>query len=207
MLGMQTPVFYGIMPAKFQAIEIRAEDGAAPASPDALSHRVHPLGTPIVLGKTTIDAFEVFHPAPCLAYRFEHGGKTFVFCTDHELRHGTDEQHPRQRQSLAAEARVREFCADVDLLYRDGQYLRVEYDGIKGISNSGAVPRLDWGHSCMEDVRQMANKCGVKRTLIGHNDPNREWAELNWIDETLGRAPGSARGTVELARAETVVNL
>ena len=207
LLGVQTPIFYGIMPAQFQAIEIRAENEAEPASPDALSHRVHPLGKPVVLGKTSIRAFEVFHPAPCLAYRFDHGGKSFVFCTDHELRHGPDDEHPRQQQSLAAEARLREFCADVDLLYRDGQYLRIEYDGIKGISNSGAVPRLDWGHSCMEDVREMASECRVKRTLVGHHDPNREWAERNWIDETLERASGSASAKIELAKAETVVSL
>ena len=151
--------------------------------------------------------FEVFHPAPCLAYRIEHGGKVFVFCTDHELRRGPDPDHPYQRASLEAERRVREHSAGADLLYRDGQYLRTEYDGLQGIGKAGPAPRLDWGHSCLEDVTDMARECGVKRALIGHHDPNREWPERNWLDGTLRRASAEAATKLELARAETVVDL
>ena len=56
----------------------------------------------------TVTMFEVFHPAPCLAYRIEHGGKVFVFCTDHELLRGDDESDPRQVESRAAEQRLEE---------------------------------------------------------------------------------------------------
>jgi len=204
--GVQTPIFFGIMPAKFSACEI----GSGSAIED---HEAAPLNsvfldvkTPIQLGATTITAFEVFHPAPCLAYRIEHGGRVFVFCTDHELQHG-DPARPDVRRSLDAEARLIAHATGADLMYRDGQYLRAEYDGLKGIGESGAISRVGWGHSCIEDVVDMARQCGIRQTLIGHHDPNREWSERNWLDESMARRSAGEGCRVELARAETVFDL
>jgi hypothetical protein len=66
--------------------------------------------------------------------------------------------------------------------------------------------RLDWGHSCIEDVKDMAIKCFVKHTYIGHHDPNREWSERNWIDEALARSCKEREEKIELARAGTVID-
>ena len=203
--GVQTPIFYGVMPAKFEAIAIGEVPAATPGRP-ALHHTTEAIGAPIRLGATTITPFEVFHPAPCLAYRVEHGGRVFVFCTDHELWRG-DSGHPQRERSLAAEARVVAHATGADLLYRDGQYLRVEYDGTMGIGGSGAVPRAGWGHSCIEDVIEMAVACGVRHTLIGHHDPNRDWSERNWLDESMLRRTDQTGCRVEFARAETVFDL
>ncbi len=203
--GVQTPIFYAMMPARFEARELVAAGSEGESGFGAQGQ--HDLATPLQLGKTTIQALEVYHPAPCLAYRIERNGKAFLFCTDHELRHGPDGDDPRQQASLEAEQRVVEFAQGVDLMYRDAQYLRVEYDGQQGIGNSGAVPRLDWGHSCIEDVRDMAEQCGVKHTLIGHHDPNRDWSERNWIDSMLSRGCAGTGRVIELARAETDFDL
>jgi len=203
--GVQTPIFFGVMPATFEACAIGAaprEDGDRPS----LNCAEHPLDKPITLGATTIKAFEVFHPAPCLAYRVEHGGRVFVFCTDHELWHG-DPAHPNATSSLEAEARVVAHATDADLLYRDGQYLRAEYDGLMGIGGSGAISRAGWGHSCIEDIIEMAAACRVRHTLIGHHDPNRDWLERNWLDESMLRRTGDKEHRVEFARAETVFDL
>jgi phosphoribosyl 1,2-cyclic phosphodiesterase len=185
--GVQTPIFFGVMPAKFQAYEL------------ASAEAVH-------LDDTTVTAFEVFHPAPCLAYRIERRGRVFVFCTDHELRHD-DTAHPDHTRSQDAEARLIEHATGADLLYRDGQYLRAEYDGLQGIGSSGPVSRAGWGHSCIEDVIEMSEACGIRHTLIGHHDPNREWSERNWLDESLARRAGGSTGRIELARAETILDL
>lgn len=206
MLGVQTPIFYAMMPARFEGCELvtphnRRNGTSSPA------HRQLDLHQPIQIGKTTVRAFEVYHPAPCLAYRIEREGKAFLFCTDHELRRGSDPEDPRQQASLEAERRVIEHARDVDLMYRDAQYLRPEYDGQKGIGNSGAVPRLEWGHSCIEDVGEMATKCNVQHTLIGHHDPNRDWSERNWIDSTLARLSETAGRIIELGRAETAFEI
>ncbi len=200
--GLQTPIFYAMMPARFVACEL-LNPRSEPAGPGTVAHRQLDLAEPVRLGETSIRAFEVYHPAPCLAYHIERGGKVFLFCTDHELRHGPEPDDPRQKASLEAEQRVIEHARGVQLMYRDAQYLRAEYDGTKGIGNSIAVPRLDWGHSCIEDVSEMAERCEVRHTLIGHHDPNRDWSERNWIDSTLSRVSEGAERRIELARAET----
>jgi ribonuclease BN (tRNA processing enzyme) len=112
-----------------------------------------------------------------------------------------------QRRSAAAEQRVRQHAQGADLLYRDAQFLRAEYDGLKGIGSSTAVSRRGWGHSCIEDVIEMAAQCGVRRTLLGHNDPNREWAELNEIDDHLVERRRRCGEWLELARTGMVVDL
>ena len=205
--GMQTPIFFGVMPARFHATAIggmaaKHDDAERPAFACA----VHDVEAPIRIGETAITPFEVFHPAPCLAYRIEHGGRVVVFCTDHELRHG-DASHPDQCTSEEAEARVIRYATGADLLYRDGQYLRAEYDGTMGVGGSGAIPRVGWGHSCIEDVVDMATACRVRYTLIGHHDPNRDWSERNWLDESMARRTADGPCRIELARAETIFEL
>jgi phosphoribosyl 1,2-cyclic phosphodiesterase len=204
--GVQTPVYYSLMPAAFEGTELRnaEESEGSRRSPVEKSHDIN---QPLVLGEMSIKAFEVYHPAPCLAFRIERAGKVFVFCSDHELRRGPDPEDSRQVSSLKAETRAMEHSRNADLLYRDGQYLGSEYDGHLGIGPSAAVPRLDWGHSCIEDVEEMAVRCGVKQTFIGHHDPNRSWNECNWIDESLHRRSQDRTEKVELARAETRVDL
>jgi phosphoribosyl 1,2-cyclic phosphodiesterase len=205
--GVQTPVYYSLMPAQFEGIEIRDSSKSKPSRRRSSAHRIHPMEEGICLGETRVTAFWVYHPAPCLAYKIERAGKKFVFCTDHELRHGLDPDDPRQTASRQAEDRLRKHAEKADVLYRDGQYLRSEYDGHLGIGSSAAVPRLDWGHSCLEDVEEMAVHCAVKQTFIGHHDPNRSWNECNWLDESLARRSKARAEKVELARAEISIDL
>ena len=204
--GRPTPLNYEMMPASFESTEIRdlARDGA---EPNAMVGKYHDIGEPIQIGKTTIQAFSVFHPDPCLAYRIEHNGKVFVFCTDHELRRGPDPEFPLQVESNEAEQRLIEYSMNADVLYRDGQFLRDEYDAKKPLGGAVGVPRKDWGHSCIEDVVDMAIKANVKRTYIGHHDPSRRWSELKEIDAGLAEQSEQAGLHFEMAKAETVIDL
>lgn len=209
--GVHTPISYAIMPATFDSCAIQNSAEKA-IGDDPLHHKNrlimhrHDQSDPIEIGETQIIAFEVDHPAPCLAYRIQHRDKVFLFCTDHELRH-EDPNEESQQKSEAADALVAAHAADADVVYRDGQYLRAEYDGFKGIGDASPVPRLGWGHSCLEDVVEMAEKLGIPQTYIGHHDPNRTWGERNAIDEGLSRRSQSSSSKIELARAETVVDL
>jgi ribonuclease BN (tRNA processing enzyme) len=209
LLGIQTPLYYELLPAWFESCEIRDLSRNPPSNSgeDLLAHSHHHIEDVLRFGATRIVAFEVFHPAPCLAYRIEHGGKVFIFCTDHEFRHGNQSGDPRQQASLQAEERLREHASGADVMYRDGQFFRAEYDGHQGIGVSGGAPRMDWGHSCIEDIIDMAQACRIKATYIGHHDPNRDWSERNWIDETLKRTSDQTGLHFELARAETVITL
>ncbi|MBL9135742.1 MAG: hypothetical protein JNK85_07735 [Verrucomicrobiales bacterium] len=203
--GVQTPIHFGLMPATFASYEIGALPAAEADGPPLKSVALR-AEEAIHLGATTILPFEVFHPAPCLAYRIEREGRVFVFCTDHEWRREAGED-AEWRRSQVAEDRLIAYATGADLLYRDGQYLRAEYEGLKGIGDSGAVPRIGWGHSCIEDVVEMARKARIHRTLIGHHDPNRSWSELNWLDESISRHGATDGCSVELARAETEFDL
>lgn len=205
---LHTPISYEMMPAEFSCHLIggNSEDALA-----ANARSVIPAEQPIEIGDTRITPFGLYHPAPCLGYCVETGsGKKFVFATDHELRLPAKDEpgdSPRQLESLAAEARLVRYSENADLLYRDGQFLRFEYFGEKGIGRSGPVVRRDWGHSCIEDIQEMACKCRVKHTLIGHHDPNREWEDRRNIDLSFGRHAGLDGRIVELAKAESVIEL
>ena len=74
-----------------------------------------------------------------------------------------------------------------DLMYRDGQYLRAQYRRPQGHRGERPISRVGWGHSCLEDVIEMATRYSVRHTLVGHHDPNRDWSERNWIDESMAR--------------------
>jgi hypothetical protein len=166
------------------------------------------MGEPVRVGNTTVTAFEVYHGVTdCLGYKIRHGDVSFVFCTDHELRHGDDPTDPRQAKSSAAEATLVEQCGDADLGYFDGQYFRSEYEGLRGIGLTPPVSRVGWGHGCIEDVIARARKCRVKHTLIGHHDPERQWDARVHLDRELARLCEGEPNRIELAKQGAVVNL
>lgn len=204
--GRQTPLTYKLMPAQFSATELRDLTAASGDVHTSVAQQVHDWNLPVRIGETSVQAFEVFHPDPCLAFRVEHADKVFVYCTDHELRHGDNDQHPLQQASVAAENTLAEMVHGADVVYRDGQFLRSEYDGEKAIGNGGKTSRRDWGHSCIEDVVAMALNSDVKRTYIGHHDPSRPWQERVEID-TMLEQHCSEEHHIELAKAETVIDL
>ena len=203
--GLHTPINFRVMPSRFSACRIlgRHEDADHGRH---LTQDVRCLDDPLVLGDMVIQPLAVCHPVPCLAYRMERHGRVFLFCTDHELRHG-DVDDPQYQRSQEAEERLCVEAQGVDLLYRDGQFLRAEYDGRQGIGGTAAFPRAGWGHSCLEDVQAMAQACGVARTLVGHHDPNRGWRELRRIDEQLARESQQSGCRVELAKADQWIDL
>jgi phosphoribosyl 1,2-cyclic phosphodiesterase len=200
------PVDYTIMPAKFIGSEIRP--AAQMSEPRPRHWSLREVGKPIQIGRTTVTPFEVYHVIPlCLGYKVEHDGASFVFVTDHELRRGTDPGDERQRRSDAAEATVTRHCQGADAVYIDGQYFLEEYLGRKGIGSSPPLPRLDWGHSCVEDAVERAFKCNIRRTYIGHHDPERTWADRVEMDKHLARLCLGKPNQVLLADSDFVIDL
>ena len=203
------PLDYRLMSATFHGTELR--DPAHVAG--IVSRKTRPwdvqdISQPVRIGKTTVTAFSVYHGGcPCLAYKIEHGKSSFVFCTDHERRHGTDPADPRQIASLAAEESLLAKCGNVDLAYFDGQYSLAEYLGQKGIGSSPPVSRLDWGHSCMEDIINRVQRANIKRAFVGHHDPDREWPEQVQTDRDLEALCAGKPYRIELARGDMTVEL
>lgn len=206
-LRLHTPLTYEEMPAQFFGTAFRWPQKDPPDQEAGLVGDSCLVGQPMEIGDARITTIELYHSAPCLGYCVEFGGKKFIFATDHERRHGDSPGDERQRLSLAAEDRLIKISMGADALYRDAQYLRSEYDGEKGIGQSAPLPRMDWGHSCIEDVQAMAEICEIGQSFLGHHDPNREWSERQWIDQSLTRNSGATGRRIELAKAETVIDL
>jgi phosphoribosyl 1,2-cyclic phosphodiesterase len=122
-------------------------------------------GQEVCIGATRIGTFALCHPGGCLAYRLEHGGKAFVFATDHEQPHVPD-------MALA------EFARGADLLYTEGQYTQAEYDGREALPGDAPAPRRGWGHSPVEACVRTALAAGVRRLHVGHRDPLRGDADI-----------------------------
>lgn len=201
---LDDPLDYRMISATFSAFEFRNFENADPHAKTDPPWEVRNLNIPIQIGATTITPFEIYHATtPCLAYKFQHGGATFVFCTDHELRHPDgDPDDPRQLASEEAERRIRAHCQGIEAAYFDGQYLLDEYLGRRGAGSSSllAISRRDWGHSCIEDVVERAKACGVKRTFIGHHDPDREWMDRVQLDKQLQKECAGTGIQIELAK-------
>ena len=100
-----------------------------------------------------------------------------------------------------------EQCRGVDLAYFDGQYFRDEYAGREPIGVTAAVPRIDWGHGCIEDIIERSRRLGVKQTLIGHHDPERGWTERVELDRWLRSQQSTDTFRIELAKCPMVCEL
>jgi len=204
------PVDYRIMSARFTGLEIvnGAEDECG-LQPAASRHwPTQTIDRAIRLGSTTVIPFEVYHAsARCLGYRVEHMGRSFVLCTDHELRHGDDADVRRQQQSEQAEQRLRRYARDADLLYIDGQFYLDEYLGRRGIGASPPLRRIDWGHGCIEDVIERSRACNVRLTLVGHHDPERTWPMRVEMDEYLRQISDNTPNRLRLADGDMVIDL
>jgi hypothetical protein len=203
------PLDYRLMSANFTATEFRDfkhTEGIDICRTPPWS--IRNIMQPVQIGSTRITAFFLYHGMTrCLGYRVDHMGASFLFCTDHEFRHGPDENDPRQQRSREAEDTLRAQAQDVDLAYFDGQYFMDEYLGKAGIGSSPPIVRLDWGHSCVEDVLDRMDKCRIKHGLIGHHDPDREWTDQMKMDDFLAKACINKPYRIALACDDTVVDL
>jgi phosphoribosyl 1,2-cyclic phosphodiesterase len=206
---LDDPLDYTMMAATFNGTELRnTEDPGGYMRDVTTSWKVRDIKDPVRIGNTTITPFNVYHGLTrVLAYKIERNGKSFVFCTDHELRHGDDPTHERQRESMAAEERLQHHCKNADVGYFDGQYRIAEYLGQKGIGTAPPVPKMDWGHGCIEDVVRRALQCKIKHTFIGHHDPDREWGEQLTIDRELNEQSAGTGCYIELAKPDTAIDL
>jgi ribonuclease BN (tRNA processing enzyme) len=103
------------------------------------------------------------HPGGAFGYRMRAGERSFVFFPDNEL-------HPPEVPTTPYEAFV-DFCRGADVLCHDAQYLNGEMPAKRG-----------WGHSCIEDVCDLAIAAEVDHLLLFHHDPERTDEDLDAIE-------------------------
>ena len=108
-------------------------------------------------GQVRIDTILLKHPGYCLGYKLTCFGRTICYITDNELYLKTDPRHdPPYVERLA------KFVEGADVLITDTTYRDHEYPS-----------KVDWGHSCVSEVADLAARAKVKRLHLFHHDPDQ----------------------------------
>ena len=120
-------------------------------------------------GPLRVDTMLLRHPGYCLGYKLSCRERKVCYITDNELYLPTDPRHDaRYVQSLA------DFVRHADVLITDTTYRDHEYPS-----------KVDWGHSCVSQVADLAARAGVKRLHLFHHDPDQTDAYIDAkLDET-----------------------
>lgn len=108
-------------------------------------------------GAVRVDTMLLRHPGYCLGYKLTYRNRSICYITDNELYLPTDPRHDaRYVQSLA------NFVRGADVLITDTTYRDHEYPS-----------KVDWGHSCVSQVADLAARAEVKRLHLFHHDPDQ----------------------------------
>ena len=117
----------------------------------------------LAFGPVQIDTMLLRHPGYCLGYKLACRGRTICYITDNELYLPTDPRHDaRYVQRLA------DFVRGADVLITDTTYRDHEYPS-----------KVDWGHSCVSQVADLAARAAVKRLHLFHHDPDQTDGDID----------------------------
>ena len=120
-------------------------------------------------GPVRVETMLLRHPGYCLGYKLTCRNRTICYITDNELYLPSDPRHDaRYVQKLA------NFVRGADVLITDTTYRDHEYPS-----------KVDWGHSCVSEVADLAARAEVKRLHLFHHDPDQT---DNDIDAKLSEA-------------------
>lgn len=130
------------------------------------------------VGRFTIQAAGIFHPAPALAYRIESGGRSLVYATD------TEDPFSGKVNPVIP------LSKGAHTLIHDAQYLDNDF-------------KRTWGHSTVDKAIDVAVEAGVKRLVLYHHDPDRSDDALDQIElEAQERAHKLLPGLEVVAASE-----
>ncbi len=98
------------------------------------------------------------HPGACLGYRIDYGGRSLCYITDNELYlPGTPQYNKYYESNLA------DFVRGTDALITDATYSDEEYSC-----------KVDWGHSCVSRVVELAHQAEAQTLYLFHHDPDQD---------------------------------
>lgn len=134
------------------------------------------------VGRFTVQAAGIFHPAPALAYRIEAGGRSLVYATDTE---DPFSGKPNPVIPLAKGAHT---------LIHDAQYLDNDF-------------KKTWGHSTVDKAIDVAVEAGVRRLVLYHHDPDRSDDALDQIELEAQERAHTLRPGLEVVAASEGLEL
>jgi CheY-like chemotaxis protein len=108
-------------------------------------------------GPIRVDTMLLSHPGYCLGYRVLARGRKICYITDNELYLPGDPRHDARYVE-----RLAEYVHGADVLITDTTYRDHEYPA-----------KVDWGHSCVSQVVDLAVRAQVKRLHLFHHDPDQ----------------------------------
>jgi CheY-like chemotaxis protein/ribonuclease BN (tRNA processing enzyme) len=114
-------------------------------------------------GPVRIDTMLLRHPGYCLGYKLRCRDRTICYITDNELYLPTDPRHDARYVE-----RLAEFVRRADVLITDTTYRDHEYPS-----------KVDWGHSCVSQVADLAARAEVKRLHLFHHDPDQTDSDID----------------------------
>ena len=125
-------------------------------------------------GPVRIDTMLLSHPGYCLGYRLTVRNHSVCYITDNELYLPSDKRYnPRYVEQLVR------FVQGADVLVTDTTYRDHEYPS-----------KVDWGHSCVSQVAELAARAEVKRLHLFHHD-------IDQTDEAIDLKLQEAREALE----------
>jgi CheY-like chemotaxis protein/phosphoribosyl 1,2-cyclic phosphodiesterase len=124
-------------------------------------------------GAVQIDTMLLKHPGYCLGYKLRAHGSTVCYITDNELYLPGDPRYDvRYVETLA------DFVRGADVLITDTTYRDHEYPS-----------KVDWGHSSVSQVADLAVRAQVKRLHLFHHDPDQD-------DEAIDEKTAETRAAI-----------
>ena len=117
----------------------------------------------LTFGPVRIDTMLLRHPGYCLGYKLTCRNRIVCYITDNELYLPNDPRHEARYVE-----RLADFVRGADVLITDATYRDHEYPA-----------KVDWGHSCVSQVADLAARAAVKRLHLFHHDPDQTDADID----------------------------
>lgn len=106
---------------------------------------------------------KLMHPGICVGYRVEYQEKSICYITDNELYlHDSPHFNQNEVDSLI------QFIHKSNVLIIDTTYTDQEYLG-----------KINWGHSCVSQVVDLADKAMIETLCLYHHDPSQIDADID----------------------------
>jgi phosphoribosyl 1,2-cyclic phosphodiesterase len=121
-------------------------------------------------GPVRVEAFFTNHPGRCAGFRLLTSRGVVVYISDNEINHDGQATHLPRETTEHFRRRIIETIGGASLLIHDAQYTREEYKN-----------RVGWGHSCVEDITELAAEAEVEHLMLFHHDPTRDDAGVNRV--------------------------
>lgn len=149
-------------------------------------------GNAVQIGELAITVEDqAVHPGGSMRFALSDGTRRLVYATDVELNKLRDAA-PGDPDAAARLQAYRRFIQSADLLIGDGQYLPDEYPA-----------HVDWGHTSVDLLIELAREAAVKRLSVFHHDPNHSDDLLDRMEATY--APQGGEVAVTWAREASTI--